>query len=166
MSNARAWTVLGGLIALTLAGWGICTATGEGGIALDKLRRSSLKGLKGVHVAVDAEGLSNDDIKADVESWLERSNVPLLPAGSDGCGDLHVSISMSRRGNVCAVTITVSLLQQVQLVRDPSVTLPCATWLKSRTHAMDRRTVRKSVTPPLSMLVYDFAYAFLGENPA
>ena len=166
MANKRIWAAPCGLIVLTIAGWGLCTAMGENGIEVDKLRRSTLKGLKAVHVIVDAEGLSNEEIKSEVETWLERSNVPLLPEGSEGCATLHVSVAVSRRGEFCAVTMTVSLLQPVQLVRDPSLTLPCATWSKSRTHAMDRRVIKASVMPPLSMLVYDFAYAFLGENPA
>jgi hypothetical protein len=165
MSGKRAWTAVGLVMILGVVGWGVGGARGEGQLDLDKVQRCSLKGLKGVRVVVDAEDVSSADIKANVELWLGRANVPVVKENTGGAAVLKTEITTAKKGTFCAVTVRVGLYQEVKLVRNPEIVLPCATWSRTRTHALDKRSLQRSVEMRLSNMIYDFAYAYLGENP-
>jgi hypothetical protein len=100
--------------------------------------RLTLRGIKAVSVEVgpikpDVEnlGLRREQIQTDVELALRRSGIPVTANLSSADGHLFVVVNCtlfsSSKGDV-ACSLSVELIQDVRLLRDPDITSLAPTW--------------------------------------
>ena len=141
------------------------------------LNRSTLKGLTGVQVvvenmapALEAVGLRRDTIQTRTELRLRRAGVRVLSekesAAAPGQPYLYVNFNgmFGDRGGTLAVAISISLVQDVRLERNPKVRLPATTWREGSVLIGGVQKTR-DVLSVLEDYVDKFANDFLAQNP-
>jgi hypothetical protein len=102
--------------------------------------KDSLRGLKGIYVLVERiggrveqQGLTTSQLKTDAELKLRKAGIRVATRGESldsSVGTLHISVTANPTQsvpNLYQVSIIVELLQEVRLVRDPTITVVSAT---------------------------------------
>jgi len=139
--------------------------------------RESLAGLAGVHLVVedmkpDVEryGLTRSALRRDVElrlrqtgirvlSVIEWAEVPPTPSLT-----LRVTALRNEAGSY-AVSVALDLVQDVRLVRDPTITAPTATWQATGTLATHGARMLPEVREGVCDLVDQFLNDYMAANP-
>lgn len=131
MSKRRLAVVTG------LCFWGISVA---GAFARPNLQQETLRDLAGVWVVVeklnpeiDQGGLTRDQLQTDAETQLRQAGIRLLTAGecweTPGMPWLYITVAILKASETAyAITIEVSLNQEVALTRAPHVKTFGVTW--------------------------------------
>jgi hypothetical protein len=166
-SYQRIGFVLGAIMAFTLSGPSL--------LALDSEEsRATLRGLKRVYIVVEEldsdivnDGLTNDQIYTDVGQKLRQAGIEFL--SEESWQDKKRSPCVYVRPNVykpwpgfyfCCIDI--SLIQDVLLKRNPSITVLSPTWSTGKfgvTHSL--KGIRDSVKDCVDI----FLNAYLSMNP-
>lgn len=146
-------------------------------LTAQEIDRAPLRGMDGIRVLVedirpDAEqnGLYRTQIEADVELRLrkagirifseeEHKRIPSLPY-------LHIRIGTVRNDKflIYAVSINVSLVQHVALVRDSNIRLLASTWNKEHVGTVGVYVIG-NIRGTVGDLVDQFANDYLAANP-
>jgi hypothetical protein len=142
--------------------------------------RRSLKGLKGVHVAVEnlsaeveRDGLNETSIQTDVELKLRQAGIRVLTAAemfaAPGRPILFINVNPKSDargvGVLYAFFIDVELRQSVQLDRDPSIWPgTAATWNVASIGTVGRSNLRE-LRDIIKDQVDQFINAYLSVNP-
>ncbi len=102
--------------------------------------RATLRGLKGIYVAVEeldsdveAEGVNREQLQSDVERRLRNSGITLLKEQNEylssmQSGLLYINVNSVKNDTSMAICIEVSLKQRVLLERDLSIKTLATTW--------------------------------------
>lgn len=149
-------------------------------IAQSSDEKDSLRGLKGVYVLVEKvsgrveqQGLTTSQLKTDAELKLRKAGIRVATRGESldsNIGTLHISVTASPTQtvpNLYQVSIVVELLQDVRLVRDPTISVvSAATYAVSRgcgTVGVDhlRDDVRNAAGDDVDVFINDY----LAMNP-
>jgi hypothetical protein len=140
----------------------------------DEHSRNSLRGLKGIYVLIEPlreeivkDGLTMDDIRADVEDKLRLAGIPVLSKEESlkepGRAYLYIQETVSKPvGKVYVYNINVELNQEIYLVRSPGVLCIGATWSTGGTGiAVTLRYIRDAI----KKYIDEFSTAYLSVNP-
>ena len=135
----------------------------------DELQTSNLKGLNAVGVVVselnadlESIGLTQDQIKADTEGRLKQSGIRILNGrdrlNTAGQPYLYVVIdtSCSNATNVCALYVTVRVVERTRLERDSTLRTYSSTW----SHGTPLMTVGKNQLDTVRDLVNELVEQF------
>jgi len=103
-----------------------------------ELTRLTLRGIKGVYVVIESIepeieslGLTQAQIRADVEAKLREASLTISPDFQRGLPAVYLYVQVLRpeKINRLFYSISLSLLQNVVLERDPNVKTNTDTWL-------------------------------------
>jgi hypothetical protein len=103
-----------------------------------ELTRLTLRGIKGVYVVIESIepeienlGLTQAQIRADVEAKLREASITIAPDFQRGLPAVYLYVQVLRpeKINRLFYSISLSLLQNVVLERDPNVKTNTDTWL-------------------------------------
>ena len=139
----------------------------------DERARSTLAGLKGVHVAVEnlgpdieKEGLTQTQIQTDVELKLGLAGITVLSKEEllmeKGRPKLHVAAHIGKTNVGYVYVCTIKLYQDVSLLRSPGVHSSAPTW--SVGHLGITRSLQE-IRDRAKYLVDKFINAYLSANP-
>lgn len=143
---------------------------------MENFKVSTLKDLSGVAVAVKIARddpntlglLKEQDLQRDVEFALQTAGIEVLrPTPDVGLYVVIVRVSMTGRdGPACAIHVQSSLMQFVNLSRDPSIRTEAKTWpaVSEATFgvvslSMVKRVITKSVKDQAEQFVEDYKAA-------
>ncbi len=138
--------------------------------------RESLRGLTGVSVVIEeinpdaqADGLSEEDVRTDVEFILRSSGIRVLTVSeiikTPAQPYLYVRVhTIEDEGNY-AFSVEVALKQQVSLFHRPQHKMSAATWNIHMTGTAVKYKIRGSVSNTIEPLVMEFANDFLTMHP-
>ncbi len=142
-----------------------------------KSERATLAGLTGVYVLVEAmtpdaerDGLARSTLQTDVELKLRQAGIRVLSENEftevPRSPMLYLRVSTFRRSelSVSAFHIKLEVAQVVRLVRDPTITLPAATWEINRLGLVGSDKLSK-VRENVRDAVDQFINAYLAANP-
>jgi hypothetical protein len=136
-------------------------------LAEDKeITRMTLRGIKEVNVVIESIepdiqslGLTQAQVKADVEGKLREANIPISPDIERGRPALYLYVQVMRpeKLNRLFYSISLSVLQNVVLERDPNVKTNTDTWLV-RMLGMSSGTeaIRSDIRSLLDQFVEDY----------
>jgi hypothetical protein len=139
-------------------------------LAEDKeITRMTLRGIKEVNVVIESIepeiqslGLTQDQVKADVEAKLREANVAVSPDIERGRPALYLYVQVIRpeKLNRLFYSISLSVLQNVVLERDPNVKTNTDTWLV-RMLGMSSGTeaIRSDIRSLLDQFIEDYRKA-------
>ena len=161
--------LVGGLLLMPLASAG---ASGQD----TEWNRYTLEGLGGVYVraqinqACEGAGVSTESIRVAAETVLTEAEVPLLTEremlGSPGLPELRVAYECG--GGVAGVvgySVSVSLMQATQMIRDTQITLSEAvTWYATTVGVAEAGTTAGALDGALQAKLAEFAEAFKAAN--
>lgn len=133
----------------------------------------SLRGLKGVDIAVEqlrpeveGLGLRRDQIKAAVEADLMAAHIKILTEKDIFTGKpwLYINIHAfaGLEGRLIIYAVSVELIQQVRLVRDPLISTTAVTWSISQAGNADRSqtdVILKVVKELVARFIQDYSLA-------
>jgi hypothetical protein len=134
-----------------------------------EMTRLTLRGIKGVYVVIESIepeienlGLTQAQIRADVEAKLREANITVAPDFQRGLPAVYLYVQVLRpeKINRLFYSISLSLLQNVILERDPNVKTNTDTWLV-RVLGMSSGTeaIRSDVRSLLDQFIEDFRKA-------
>lgn len=142
----------------------------------DEIQTSNLKGLKAVGVIVaelDANlgrnGLTKEQIKADVEMRLKESGIGVLSGKerlrSPGQPYLYIAIESicASTTNVCTVSVAVRVIESIQADRDSAVRANASIWEKDVLTMLEKKHLDK-VRGIVNAFVDQFKTAFRSAN--
>jgi hypothetical protein len=165
---ARSLVVLGTQLAVAFGASGL-VANGESPAYM----RVTLRGIKAVDVQVapiepeiENLGLRRDQIQTDVELELRRNRIPIARDSSGATGHLYLvmnCLELSVPKGILACSVLLELIQDVRLMRDPSITALAPTWNDGgiATGNVDRLTdLRQTIRD----FVDEFSNAYLEQN--
>jgi hypothetical protein len=139
-------------------------------LAEDKeITRMTLRGIKEVNVVIESIepeiqslGLTQDQVKADVEGKLREANIAVSPDVERGRPALYLYVQVIRpeKLNRLFYSISLSVLQNVVLERDPNVKTNTDTWVV-RMLGMSSGTeaIRSDIRSLLDQFVEDYRKA-------
>jgi hypothetical protein len=140
----------------------------------EELSRATLRGLKGVYVAVEdldpeieRDGLTRDQIHSDVELKLQQAGIKVLSKEEwkreKGSPYLYVNAHIMKVMNgVYIFNITTEFIQEVRLVRNSDIKAPAAIWSAETLGISDHV---RDVRDPARDRVDKFISAYLSVNP-
>jgi len=134
-----------------------------------EITRLTLRGIKEVNVVIESIepeiqslGLTQAQVKADVEAKLREANIAIAPDIERGrpAVYLYVQVIRPEKINRLFYSISLSLLQNVVLERDPNVKTNTDTWLV-RVLGMSSGTeaIRADIRSLLDQFIDDFRKA-------
>jgi len=134
-----------------------------------EITRLTLRGIKEVNVVIESiepeiqsMGLTQAQVKADVEAKLREANIAIAPDIERGrpAVYLYVQVIRPEKINRLFYSISLSLLQNVVLERDPNVKTNTDTWLV-RVLGMSSGTeaIRADIRSLLDQFIDDFRKA-------
>jgi len=134
-----------------------------------EITRLTLRGIKEVNVVIESiepeiqsMGLTQAQVKADVEAKLREANIAIAPDIERGrpAVYLYVQVIRPEKINRLFYSISLSLLQNVVLERDPNVKANTDTWLV-RVLGMSSGTeaIRADIRSLLDQFIDDFRKA-------
>jgi len=134
-----------------------------------EITRLTLRGIKEVNVVIESIepeiqslGLTQAQVKADVEAKLREANIAIAPDIERGrpAVYLYVQVMRPEKINRLFYSISLSLLQNVVLERDPNVKTNTDTWLV-RVLGMSSGTeaIRADIRSLLDQFIDDFRKA-------
>jgi hypothetical protein len=134
-----------------------------------EITRLTLRGIKEVNVVIESIepeiqnlGLTQAQVKADVEAKLREANIAIAPDIERGrpAVYLYVQVIRPEKINRLFYSISLSLLQNVVLERDPNVKTNTDTWLV-RVLGMSSGTeaIRADIRSLLDQFIEDFGKA-------
>jgi len=103
-----------------------------------EITRLTLRGIKEVNVVIESIepeiqnlGLTQAQVKADVEAKLREANITVAPDVQRGRPAVYLYVQVIRPERIERLfySVTLSLLQNVVLERDPNVKTNTETWL-------------------------------------
>jgi hypothetical protein len=139
-------------------------------LAEDKeITRMTLRGIKEVNVVIESIepeiqslGLTQDQVKADVEGKLREAKIAVSPDIERGRPALYLYVQVIRpeKLNRLFYSISLSVLQNVVLERDPNVKTNTDTWVV-RMLGMSSGTeaIRSDIRSLLDQFVEDYSKA-------
>ena len=143
-----------------------------------KSNQATLRGLKGVGVLVEnlsieveKEGLTKNQLQMDVESKLNMAGIKVLtreevfkPPGEPHLY-INVNVNMAKtESDIYPYSIDILLIQQVSLLRDPSLATFAVTWSKGGVGSI-AKPILSQLQGYIKELVDIFIKAYLEENP-
>ena len=141
------------------------------------LDRQSLRDLDGVRVTVDdlpgaavEFGITQDQIRKQIEDGLRAARIPVLNSGEFPVGDpalrLHLAIATEAKG-VTGFTIEMDFVQIVFMRRNPGITFNRAqTWSAGSEMALTSRArMREDVRRAIAAQLEKFVVAYRSVNP-
>jgi hypothetical protein len=134
-----------------------------------EITRLTLRGIKEVNVVIESiepeiqsMGLTQAQVKADVEAKLRDANIAVAPDIERGRPALYLYVQVMRpeKINRLFYSISLSLLQNVVLERDPNVKTNTDTWLV-RVLGMSSGTeaIRADIRSLLDQFIEDYRQA-------
>jgi hypothetical protein len=134
-----------------------------------EITRLTLRGIKEVNVVIESiepeiqsMGLTQAQVKADVEAKLREANIAIAPDIERGrpAVYLYVQVMRSEKINRLFYSISLSLLQNVVLERDPEAKTNTDTWV-ARILGMSSGTeaIRSDIRSLLDQFIEDFRKA-------
>ncbi len=134
-----------------------------------EITRLTLRGIKEVNVVIESiepeiqsMGLTQAQVRADVEAKLREANIAIAPDIERGRPALYLYVQVIRpeKINRLFYSISLSLLQNVVLERDPNVKTNTDTWLV-RVLGMSSGTeaIRADIRSLLDQFIEDFGKA-------
>jgi len=134
-----------------------------------EITRLTLRGIKEVNVVIESiepeiqsMGLTQAQVKADVEAKLREANIAIAPDIERGrpAVYLYVQVMRPEKINRLFYSISLSLLQNVVLERDPEVKTNTDTWV-ARILGMSSGTeaIRSDIRSLLDQFIEDFRKA-------
>ena len=134
-----------------------------------EITRMTLRGIKEVNVVIESIepeiqslGLTQDQVKADVERKLREANIAVSPDIERGRPALYLYVQVIRpeKLNRLFYSISLSVLQNVVLERDPNVKTNTDTWLV-RMLGMSSGTeaIRSDIRSLLDQFIEDYRKA-------
>jgi hypothetical protein len=140
----------------------------------EELSRATLRGLKGVYVAVEdldpeieRDGLTRSQIQTDVKLKLRQAGIKVLSEEEwkreKGSPYLYVNAHIMKVMNgVYIFNITTEFIQEVHLVRNSDIKAPAAIWSAEILGISDHVT---EIRDPAKDRVDKFIDAYLSVNP-
>jgi hypothetical protein len=133
------------------------------------ITRLTLRGIKEVNVVVESIepeiqnlGITQAQVKGDVEAKLREANIAVTPDIERGRPAVYVYVEVIRpeRINRLFYTVSLSVLQNVTLERDPNVKTNTDTWLM-RVLGMSSGTeaIRSDIRSLLEQFIEDYRKA-------
>lgn len=145
---------------------------------LDNFKVSTLKGLPGVAVAAKIARddpntlrlLKEQDLQRDVEFTLQTAGIEVLqPTPDVGLYIVIVNVTMTdKEGLICAMHVQSSLMQIVNLARDPSIKTEAKTWpsvSQASFGVLPLNLAKRIITQAVKDQAKDFASDYLAANP-
>jgi hypothetical protein len=135
--------------------------------------RATLKGVTTVAVdvlpvdaAVERDGLTQSQIRTDVELRLRQAGIRINPASQSASGTLSVVVTAFKQETspLYAISLSVSFGQLVTLIRDPSLVTAAPTWGIISVQVVGAARLR-GVRYDVGDLVDRFINAYLEQNP-
>ena len=134
-----------------------------------EITRLTLRGIKEVNVVIESiepeiqsMGLTQAQVKADVEAKLREANIAIAPDIERGRPAVYLYVQVMRPDKINRLfySISLSLLQNVVLERDPNVKTNTDTWLV-RVLGMSSGTeaIRADIRSLLDQFIDDFRKA-------
>ena len=134
-------------------------------------RRKSLKGIVGFYLSVEKldpdvekEGLTTDQIRADVESRLRTAGIKVFTAEpssqSKGKPLLSVDLMIGGKQGLYPYALDIGVHQLVRLERDPTAIVNATTWSVGSAGIAGLSTIRDTVRDRLD----EFINAWLSVN--
>jgi hypothetical protein len=134
-----------------------------------EVTRLTLRGIKGVYVVIESIepeienlGLTQAQIRADVEAKLREANITVEPDFQRGLAAVYLYVQVLRpeKINRLFYSISLSLLQNVILERDPNAKTNTDTWLV-RVLGMSSGTeaIRSDIRSLLDQFIEDYRKA-------
>ena len=159
------------IVATAVLGLAICLASLGQAASLGELE--SLRHLKGVAVAVEKInpeveklGLTRDQIKAEVEARLEKAGIKKITEKDAFTGNpwLYININAfeAMDGRLLIYAISVELIQNVRLVRDPLTSTTAVTWAVNQagyTNRLQAEALQKVVDELIDRFIQNYAQA-------
>jgi hypothetical protein len=135
-----------------------------------------LKGLEGVDVFVTDSSakaqrhLSEGQIQNDVELLLRKSGIKVLDEewlDTPGWPSLRIGVraSINKESKVCALAVNVSLIEWVQLTRNPEIVTSATTWNGDRVTLVSLLKLKSHRRAKVKELVEIFIEDYLAANP-
>jgi hypothetical protein len=136
-------------------------------LAEDKeITRLTLRGIKEVNVVIESIepeieslGLTQAQLRADVEAKLREANIAISPDIERGrpAVYLYVQVIRPEKFNRLFYSVSLSVLQNVALERDPNIKTNTDTWL-ARTLGMSSGTeaIRSDIRSLLDRFIEDY----------
>jgi len=135
-----------------------------------KYMRITLRGVKGVDVEigpmnseVENLGLGKGQIQTEVELTLRRNGIPITTDSSSTNGRLFVvvnCIAISNLKGALACSLSMELLQDVRLVRDPNISSQASTWKTGGVAVRDLTSLRQDIRD----MADEFSNDYLEQN--
>ena len=172
MKNIRFWVVCVVVIVL-----GLCAGTlVNGAKAGDKAEKSSLTGLKGVHVVLEridsqlnSAVLETRSVERDVEVTIAAAGIKVLDKDemlqTPGMPYLYINLNTAKSGMVYAYHIQIELKQGAYLERDPNIFVTSTTWSGNGLTGMVAMSEVDTMRNYLDDSVAEFIRAYLAANP-
>ena len=145
---------------------------------LDNFKVSTLKGLPGVAVAVKIARddpntlrlLKEQDLQRDVEFTLQTAGIEVLrPTPDVGLYIVIVNVAMTdKEGLICAMHVQSSLMQIVNLARDPSIKTEAKTWpsvSQARFGIVPLNMAKRMITQSVKDQAAEFVEDYKAANP-
>lgn len=150
--------------------------TGSLARAQDPEGMKTLRDIPGVFISVEGitheaekAGLTREAVETDVKEVLQKAEINLLTREAmvvtPGKPTLEVHVTTAGpNAGLYAYTLTVGLMQEVQLERTPTVKTRLPTWSVEATGYVGSEKLR-TLTEPVTQLVRMFVNDYLTENP-
>ncbi len=143
-----------------------------------ELSRNTMRGVQGVQVVGEdlkdgarQDGLNEKDIQTDAELKLRLAGIKVLTQSQQRVTTpgfpflyIHVNTMLNRGGTLYAVNCEVSLIQEVLLARDPSISYSAATWSTTAVGTIGKDRLPQE-RDSIKDLVDQFLNAYLAVNP-
>ena len=138
-----------------------------------EVARRTLRGLKDFNVLIeklDSEakdgGLSEDQLKADVEERLQRAHVPVADSSQAAWLYVNVNSMPLKTADSWAFSISIELNQAMTLDRDKSISCLAMTWNMGLIGTRPNREFSSGVREKIADLVDVFINDYLAANPS
>jgi hypothetical protein len=143
----------------------------------DEYARSSLRDLKGVYILiehltpdVERDGLSKDQLQADVELRLRQAGIKVLTRGESlktlGLPEFYVNVTAlkSKDGAMYVVSVNAEFDQLVTLVRNRNIKVQGTTWSVGGITTTGVPSLNKDARDMVGDVVDEFIDAYRAAN--
>ena len=148
-----------------------------GGASDAPLDRSTLRGLKAVHVVIDPvapeiekEGATADALRSRLEERIRRAGITIDNDSREFVGLRITAVRSARKalamGTTYAIAASIGVYQPVTLVRDASLRTATQTWEVETLTLVDTKTVDRACLDSMDELAGRFVTAYRSVNPA
>jgi hypothetical protein len=155
---------------------GLCAGVLVSGVkAGDKAQKSSLTGLRGVHVVLERIDpqlntaiLETRSVERDIEVTLAAAGINVLDKDemlqTPGMPYLYINLNTAKSGIVYAYHIQIELKQGAYLERDPNIFVTATTWSGNGLTGMVAMSEVDTMRNRLDDSVAEFIRAYLSAN--